>query len=56
MSDFSALKAIARRLCYEAIRDDVIDLDDAEWLAGMALDALRANGYEVVKLPEGGDL
>lgn len=52
MSYFSALKAIARRLCYEAIREDVIDLDDAKWLAGMALDALRANGYEVVKLPE----
>lgn len=49
MSDLSALEAIARQFSYEAIRDDVIDPDDAKWLAGMALDALRANGYEVVK-------
>lgn len=52
MSDFSALKAIAQKLSYESIRNESIDLDDAEWLAEMALDALRANGYEVVKLPE----
>ena len=43
---------IARQLSYEAIRDEVIDLDDARWIAGMALDALAANGWELVKLPE----